>query len=296
MKKHFGNVVDEKEGYEVLDCESCGFKHIMPYPSDEDRKAYYKEGFIKERPLYISRIDEDLEWWNLVYSDRYRNFEKLLQNKGQKKQALDIGCGLGHFLSCGNKLGWETLGIEPGYKASEYARGLGLDVLTASFGEVEIDKKFDVIHLSEVLEHVPEPGNILKGCLELMNPGAVMCIVVPNDYNPLQGLLKKNGFPPYWVAPKVHVNYFNYETMSGLVEKNGFEVILKEAMFPLEFFLLMGNNYVGSDEIGRACHKQRKNFDLSLEKGDMSGFRTRFYRFLAEEGVGRDCIIYAKKR
>ena len=66
-----------------------------------------------------------------------------------------------------------------------------------------------MIHLSEVLEHVPVAVNICKKSYNLLSDGGIICVAVPNDYNPFQKALReKLAFEPYWLAPPHHINHF----------------------------------------------------------------------------------------
>ena len=56
--------------------------------------------------------------------------------------------------------------------------------------------------------------------------------------------------------------------------------------FPMELFLLMGENYVGNDAVGKECQSKRKRFDLALEKAGMGETRRKFYRALSNAGLG----------
>jgi hypothetical protein len=60
-------------------------------------------------------------------------------------------------------------------------------------------------------------------------------------------------------------------------------------------FLLMGDQYVGSDEIGRACHKKRMNFELALTRGGRSDVLEYLQADFARQGIGREVVLYAKK-
>jgi len=43
-----------------------------------------------------------------------------------------------------------------------------------------------------------------------------------------------------------------------------YEIVLRITDFPMEFFLLMGEDYIGNDEVGSKCHQKRMKFELSL--------------------------------
>lgn len=53
------------------------------------------------------------------------------------------------------------------------------------------------------------------------------------------------------MSPPEHINYFNFESITRLLERNGFSIIEITSTFPLELFLLMGDNYIGNNEIGK---------------------------------------------
>ncbi len=65
--------------------------------------------------------------------------------------------------------------------------------------------------------------------------------------------------------------------------------------FPMEAFLLMGDNYVGDPALGRASHAKRKRFDLALEQAGFGEARRALYRALAEAGIGREAVVIAVK-
>ena len=122
-----------------------------------------------------------------------------------------------------------------------------------------------------------------------------MCVGVPNDYNGLQEAVRAGGAAPWWLAPPHHLNYFDFDSLSALLSKLGLEVMESLTSFPMELFLLMGENYVGNDTLGRSCHARRKQFDLSLEQAGLGHVRRKLYGALAKAGLGREAIIIARK-
>ncbi len=292
---HYGTKIDSVKGYDIIDCELCGLVHIDPIPTDAELKSVYAdEYYAREKPLFIDRQVKDLEWWNTVYDERYDTFESLLPPT--RRKVLDVGCGPGYFLKRGADRGWNALGIEPSKQACAHARRQGIEVLNIFLDDDGLtagDEKFDVVHLSEVLEHVSNPARICRVARSLLTPGGILCVVVPNDYNAFQQLLRERlEFQPYWLAPPFHINYFSFPSLEKLLETAGFRVARKTAMFPMELFLLMGDNYVGNDALGRSCHGKRKRLDVLLDQPGLKAFKREFYELCASHGLGREMVVY----
>jgi hypothetical protein len=119
--------------------------------------------------------------------------------------------------------------------------------------------------------------------------------MVPNDYSPFQAALRDAcGVHPWWVAPPHHVNYFDVNSIQRLLAER-FDVVSVETSFPIDLFLLMGDNYIGNDALGRACHAKRKTFELALARAGRSALKREMYRRLAQLGIGRDVFVIARK-
>ncbi|MEJ0044291.1 MAG: hypothetical protein WDM81_19650 [Rhizomicrobium sp.] len=83
--------------------------------------------------------------------------------------------------------------------------------------------------------------------------------------------------------------------MANLLERLGFDIAEKTTSFPMEAFLLMGDNYRADPALGRACHNKRKKFDLALDAAGLKETRRSLYRALAEAGIGREAVVIAVK-
>ena len=294
---HSGFILDSVRGFDVIACETCGFKHIVPIPSLNDIEKKYRDDFYSvEKINYIDKRLGDLEWWNLHYDRIYQFLEGNVI--GAKRKILSIGCGPGFFLQRGVKRGWDVVGIEPGREAVRYAKSRGINVIEGFFEEVDISSyaPFDVIHVAEVLEHLTSPQRLISYIYNNLRKGGIVCIVAANDYNRLQILLKERfGFKPWWVVPEEHINYFDLESASALLEREGFKIVHKEVTFPMELFLLMGENYVGNESVGRKVHAMRKNLEMNLLDGEMNDFIKRLYDFFMENRIGREFIVYGER-
>ena len=295
---HSGPVLERVSGFELLECGPCGFKHVLPLPEPGELEAVYRHDYyLSTKPDYLERVAEDAAWWREVWDDRFTFFEACLP--AERRRVLDVGSGPGSFLARGRERGWEALGIEPSARAAAHAREHGLSVV-AGFLTSELARelpRFDVVHMSEVLEHVPDPRAMLALAGELLVPGGLVCVSVPNDYNPLQRALREvRGFSPWWVAPPHHLNYFDFASLEGLLERAGFEVLQRTTSFPMELFLLMGEDYVGDARTGRACHAKRMAFEKTLHEANLTPLRRALYSKLAELGLGRLIVMTGRKR
>jgi SAM-dependent methyltransferase len=296
---HNGAFLDAKSGFDVIRCRACGFAHAIPLPTTEELEQVYRESYYQtEKSNYLAFANEDKAWLHLSFGDRYALFEELLPPV--RRRILDVGTGPGFFLAAGRERGWAGQGIEPSRQAGCHAReDLGLEIIDGFLSEATVGalRECDVVHMSEVLEHVPDPASIVRLARSRLAPGGLICVSVPNDYNAFQDALNKaDDFPHWWVQPPHHLNYFDFDSLSGLLEAQGFEVVAKDTNFPMELFLLMGDNYVGNDVLGRALHAKRKRFDLAFARAGRDDARRTLYRALAQAGLGRLAIVTARKR
>ncbi|MBU6297639.1 MAG: class I SAM-dependent methyltransferase [Alphaproteobacteria bacterium] len=294
---HEGRRVARWKGYDIIACDLCGFRHVLPLPEPEEFEAARRRASIKEDVLnFPPQNGDDHAWLELTYTDRLESIERLLGPR--RRRLLDIGSGAGGFLKTAKARGWRVLGIEASRQASAQARKLGIEVAEGFFNADTAAGlgRFDAIHLSNVLESMPDPTNMAILARDLLDGGGVLCINVPNDFSPFQIAGQAAvGADEWWIAPPYHLNYFDFESAAGLLEHIGLTVVERMTSFPMEMFLMMGDDYTKDRDTGRACHKKRKRFDLALEAAGMRETRRGFYRTLANAGLGREAILIAIK-
>lgn len=296
--EHRGPVLAERDAFRVIDCQSCGFKHLDPLPTGEELRRIYRQQFYeKDKPLYLERHRADLPWWRLVYRERYESLEAHLP--AERRRVLDVGAGPGFFLEAGLERGWDATGLEPSPRAAEHARSLGAEIVEGFLDQdtARALGRFDAVHLGNVLEHLPDPRGTLGLIREQLDPGGLILVVVPNDFNPIQRAAHQVcDLPDWWVAPPHHLNYFDHGSLARLLARAGFEVLETTSSFPIDLFLLMGDRYVGDDELGRDCHGRRMELELNLDRAGLTPLRRRLYRALADLGLGREAIALGRRR
>lgn len=277
----------------VVDCRACGFAHLLPLPG----KSYFLDVYEKF-PDYIRRHRVDQPWRQMLYQEKYDFFKGYFRDVRGRK-VLDVGSGPGYFLKLGKQLGWQVMGIEPSCKAYQFCtEKLGLKVICDFFGKHNYTDfgTFDVIHLQNVLEHVEDPITILNLIHEILVNEGLLCVEVPNDFNPLQTLfVRRTKKDPWWVVADEHINYFQPASLSALLANAGFHVIYKTASFPLELFLLMGDDYTEDPRMGRKVHEKRKRMELVLEGSGGKILKKTLYEKFCELNLGRSIIMMARK-
>lgn len=305
---HKGKIVAEKEKYKVIDCEICGFKHLNPLPSSKELLEFYRKKYsnlvkkggrapeIRRQMAGGEEAKSELEWLSsTLYSEIRYVLGKYIHKKS--KHLLDIGSGTGEFLRYIMNAGWDAIGIEPSEEYVQVTANSDLTIYNMSLEKFitthpDYKHKFDAITLLNVLEHVPNPAKFLQYSKKLLKAHTgVLCIRVPNDFTELQFYAeKKLNKTLWWVAIPDHLNYFNIESLQKLIESIGFEVLYTTADFPMELFLLMGDDYIENPEVGSLCHRKRVNFELSIA----SNLRQKIYQSLVKIGIGRDSMVFAK--
>lgn len=297
-REHKGRLVDRSEGVDVIACENCGFVHIEPLPDAEALERDYRENYyedkVRDRLTYYER---DRDWWMISHGDVLAEIDAARPSGGDRK-LLDVGCGGGLFLEAARSAGWQALGVEPGRAAVEHCRSKGLEVILNTFegASPELSGPFDVVHMRNVLEHVPDPAAMVAMAAGLVAPGGLLVAIVPNDYNPIQKALREyEGYRPWWVAVKHHLNYFDFSSLEGLVARHGLDPVSRFCSYPIDLFLAMGDNYIETPELGRESHLRRVRMETFFEKANLSATRRALYRSFADAGLGREACIIARR-
>ena len=106
-----------------------------------------------------------------------------------QSKVLDVGCGNGVISRHLGTMGYNVLGIDVSAKTIEMARSL-TRTPNVKFAQISAEQlvadgqKYDVIICSEVLEHLTNPGALLKTLHETLAEGGKLIVTVPNGRGP----------------------------------------------------------------------------------------------------------------
>jgi SAM-dependent methyltransferase len=150
-------------------CAACGLVQQMPMPTVEETKRFYSNSYVHYNPAPSSVRDKLIQW---QMRGTVRHLEGLGAHHG--KRLLDIGCGGGRGLTViRDTLQLDVIGLEPNPHAAENARRIqGLNVITGTFPHPAIEPaSVDFVRINHVIEHVPDPIELLNTIHEALRPG-----------------------------------------------------------------------------------------------------------------------------
>ena len=294
-KKHRGVILTTYKNFKIIDCLACKFIHAIPFIDKVDLENFYKKKFYKQnrKKNYFKNQEKDKLWWEKIFKERIKSFEKVLHKKGT---ILDVGCGPGFFLSYAKNRGWKTYGIEPSQTAVDFAnKKLGLKVTTGNLNLLKKFKNIDVIYTHGVLEHLENPIEFLNLAKKSLSKNGIIFTSVANDFNQIQYAALSAAKKPWWIMPPEHYNYFNISSIQNLMKKR-FKIIDTKVSFPVDFFILMGLNYVKYKNLGKKIHEMRVAFETNLDEGGLSNLKEELQNSFANLKVGRQIDIICQNK
>jgi 2-polyprenyl-3-methyl-5-hydroxy-6-metoxy-1,4-benzoquinol methylase len=229
-----------KEDFEINRCQSCELLFTNPRPTASEAGPYYSSD------NYISHSDTQEGVINKLYH-LVRNFtlkQKTRWIKNEKTgnlELLDIGCGNGHFLHACQKAGWKISGMELDPVTAARAKNmLGIDIYP-SIQEIPKEKRFRLISLWHVLEHVYELEEYFKFFKSRIAKEGVLLLALPNSKS-----FDAHYFKEYWAAYDVprHIYHFDPITIESLAQKHGFKLKSKRGqIFDSYYISLLSHEY-----------------------------------------------------
>lgn len=198
--------------YDVVACRNCGFTFANNIPDQSSLNQFYQAAehhLHTALPPGLKRIHGD--------------FFQFIQNHAAlspEMDILDIGSGMGHFLQHFKAAGFSSLlGIEPSPAAAHLAREIyDLEIKTATIDNLALDKKFDLVTLCGVLEHIADLRQSIARIASFLHDEGYLFIAVPDA-------------AAFGIAPPAeaflefaleHINFFSDISLDNLLQQAGF--------------------------------------------------------------------------
>ncbi len=168
-------------------CNKSGYRFYEPLSIVGD-SAFYKK--LQEKEWYY--MENKWEFMEAI------NHIPVIKNIS----ILEIGSAKGAFLNILRSLKFDAnvVGLELNQEAAAEARSRGLNVINelSSDHAKTHESTYDVIASFQVLEHIPNPMDILKDSLHMLKPGGRLIIGVPDN--------SERAYPSIFVKANADLN------------------------------------------------------------------------------------------
>jgi 2-polyprenyl-3-methyl-5-hydroxy-6-metoxy-1,4-benzoquinol methylase len=205
---------------------------------------------------------------------------------------LEVGFGAGAFLQRRKAEGWAVTGLDFDPTAVERVRSqLGLNVHCGSLQDAAFaERSFDVIAMSHVIEHLPDPRAVLRECFRILRPGGTLVLITPNTAS-----LGHRWFGRDWFgtdAPR-HLYLFNLENLSALVSQHGFTVQRAFSTFANAHIFFGGS--LGQRSFARRGLRHAKPSGMHTVAGNILQWIERVYLAFQDErrSSGEEAVVIA---
>ena len=202
-------------------CDDCGFRFADAAQAEQLAALY--EGLTD--PGYEGSQDgRRLQMRDLVALAR--------KARPRAETALDVGAASGLLVAEAKHVGLDAIGIEPSRSLVQLARCRNeVDVLRGVLPHPNLEgRRFDLVFLVDVIEHVVDPIGLLQHCVDRLTAGGVLLIVTP-DMSSLSAKLLGSRCWHYRLA---HVGYFDRHSLEVALSSVGLRAL--EWSRPLWFF------------------------------------------------------------
>jgi 2-polyprenyl-3-methyl-5-hydroxy-6-metoxy-1,4-benzoquinol methylase len=216
-----------KAGDAYVRCHGCGLIYLNPQPSDAELAAIYGASYYD-----AWGIADDAGGVERLKRRTFRTlFERLASRTGCRGgRLLDVGCATGFLLEEARAQGFDPYGVEMSDFSARVAREkIGADrIHRGTLEDASFERSgFDVIVMSDLLEHVRSPSALVRRAGDLLVPSGTLVVVAPDVASLSRRVLGK-----HWTDFKrEHLFYFDRSTLGTMLARAGFDVLEARA-FP----------------------------------------------------------------
>jgi SAM-dependent methyltransferase len=210
--------VPEHMHLRLVECGRCDLLFADAIPDEGELTAAYHAAAFDSR--------EEAQWASHTYG---RLVDRLVDRLPSREAALDIGTGEGSFLEELEQRGFRRLvGVEPSAAPIDAAAPrIRANIRAEAFDPRSFTgERFSLVSCFQTLEHVPDPGQLVRGACSLLEPGGVF-LSVCHDRRALSAALMGRRSPIFDIE---HLQLFSRASGRRLLEEAGLERV---ACYPL---------------------------------------------------------------
>ncbi|HYF03359.1 MAG TPA: methyltransferase domain-containing protein [Patescibacteria group bacterium] len=203
---------------DIVRCLNCLTVYLRTRLTTKAMEKLYQEYANGESHMLLPQTMEEVKTTSLR---REYFIQEILDFTDPRGKLLDVGCGWGAFLDSARDKGFQPLGIELTPKCVDFANmQLGIPVSNRQLLDVPfMENSIAVVTMNHVLDHLPEPKEALDKIFAILEPGGMLCGIVPNIESLASQVQKDNW---YWLDSNFHYVHYSPATLRSALEKAGF--------------------------------------------------------------------------
>jgi len=221
---------------EVWKCECCNHMYLIP-EFGYDIERIYQDDYMESNYGSVEEIHSkfstimDLPKSESNNYHRVKNVNRFINNRSEdinrEWTLYDIGTSLGVFPAQMKEKGWECTILDPDSRAVKHAREyIGIDAQEGLLTpDTEVDTQYDLVSLIKVLEHNPDPIELLKLGKQFVNDDGYIYIEVPDGLTAAKSGYQRMEFN------STHFHAFSPISVSMLAESAGLELLEFERVY-----------------------------------------------------------------
>jgi CMP-N-acetylneuraminic acid synthetase/2-polyprenyl-3-methyl-5-hydroxy-6-metoxy-1,4-benzoquinol methylase len=239
----------DKDLMRIVRCISCDLVYVNPTFDETHYQSVYASPAYQDivRDLGIKSHEYRVSRFG---TERVGMMSELLRvPDGRAPRFLDVGCSTGFVVEAAKTAGWEAIGIDLNPSAIEHGRSRGLDLRTVALESADFAPgSFDAVGLFDVVEHLLDPARTVTTAVNLLAPGGILFLYVPN-YDSASRLLM--GANAHFIWPTHHLNYYTPSTIRDFLLRHRLvpELVVTEGL-DLQDYLWYRREVLNRDDAG----------------------------------------------
>lgn len=287
-----------------LKLHELGYWEVAEKPTTAELQSYYANKYYQEGngSYELSYTDAELAYFKAKLEQRWHVLKTRLPRKEAHEpiRVLDVGCGEGYAMAFLRLQGcavrgfdFSSAGVESKNPSCKDDLVVG-DVFSLLQQEILSGKKYDVVWLQNVLEHVLDPIDLLQSLRKLVASNGVAVVTVPNDCSIVQRAALQHGHidSAFWVLPPDHLSYFDADSLNAIAGHTGWNCARLLGDFPVDWFLFhSGSNYVRDKAQGKETHQARVQIENLIHTQPIDA-SVEFWAAAGRLGIGRNLTAF----
>jgi 2-polyprenyl-3-methyl-5-hydroxy-6-metoxy-1,4-benzoquinol methylase len=210
---------------EWMRCPSCGHVHSRHYWTEAGMAEVFRNANASQLAESSAELAVKRATWSPVV-DKVVGLlggYRAVVDRETRPIWVDAGCGDGALVMTAADYGFAAIGLDARAEAVRRIQAMGFTALQSDFMTLKFEVVLDVLSMMDVLEHIPYPREALSKAAQVLRPGGVMVISMPDLTCSSWKVMDSEKLNPYWMEIE-HCHNFSRERLVSLLKNCEFDI------------------------------------------------------------------------